>query len=113
MLNLNLNENDAGDSFETLDVFMGKSKENRSHVIEQASGTLSIIQDDWKYIEPSNRQAYNKKTRIELGNNPQPQLYNLANDIGERNNLANENPEKLKELQELLQKLKDEGRTRN
>jgi hypothetical protein len=47
-----------------------------------------------------------------MGNYPEPQLYNLKDDLGETKNIAKENPEKLKELEELLQKIKDDGRTR-
>lgn len=109
MLNLNLAENDAPDSFEMLDVFMGQSNRSRSHVIEESSGALSVIQDNWKYIVPNNRAAYNKLTNIELGNSPEPQLYNLETDLGETKNLAEENPEKLKELQDLIEKIQSAG----
>jgi hypothetical protein len=47
-----------------------------------------------------------------MGNDPEPQLYNLKEDIGERKNLATENPEKVKELEALLAKIKEDGRTR-
>ena len=33
---------------------------------------------------------------------PLPELYNLSDDIGERNNLADENPAKVKEFLKLL-----------
>jgi len=42
-----------------------------------------------------------------------PQLYDLKNDLGERNNLAEKYPDKVKELQGLLKKIKEEGRNRN
>lgn len=109
MLNLSLDESDAPDSFDMLDVLLGKSNINRSHVVEQSSGALSIIQNNWKYIEPNNRAAYSKQTGIELGNNPEPQLYNLETDLGETKNIASENPEKLKELQDLLQQIQTSG----
>jgi hypothetical protein len=48
-----------------------------------------------------------------MGNDPEPQLYNLKDDLGETKNLATEYPEKLKELEILLEKIKTEGRTRN
>ena len=41
-----------------------------------------MISDDWKYIEPGKGPAINQQTKIELGNNPQPQLYNLKKDSG-------------------------------
>ena len=36
-------------------------------------------------------------------------LYNLREDIGQRNNLAEKQPEKVKELQALLNKIRDQG----
>ena len=58
---------------------------------------------EWKYIEPSNGSRYNRLTDIELGNDTLPQLYNLKNDIGEKNNLYLDNPEKLEELKNILE----------
>lgn len=107
-------EGDAGpDSRNSLQALLGKSQQNREYVIEHAaSGVLSIIKDNWKYIEPSDRNPYNPRTDIELGHNPEPQLYNLADDIGERKNLANEQPEKLAELVELLKQVREAEITR-
>lgn len=92
------------DSHNVMDVLLGKSHKGRDYVIEHAlNNTLSIIKGDWKYIEPSKGPAYNRFTGIELGNNPKPQLYNLKTDIGEKNNLAESNPQKTQELKDLLE----------
>lgn len=92
---------------------LGKSKKNREYVIEQSiNSTLSVIQNDWKYIEPSNGQKINKQTNIELGNDPQPQLYNLFTDIGEQKNVAAENTEKVQALQQLLKSVREKGNSR-
>ncbi len=113
MLNVPLSGNDAPDSFNTLDVFLGKSDKNRDHIIEQALPTLSVIKDNWKYIEPNNGpKMTNPFVNIELGNDRKPQLYNLKDDIGETNNLAENYPEKVKELAGLLQKIREDGRSR-
>ena len=42
-------------------------------------------------------------TDTDTGNNPEFQLYDLATDIGETNNLAPTHPDKVKQLQALLQ----------
>jgi hypothetical protein len=39
------------------------------------------------------------------------QLYNLAEDIGETKNLAPEHPERVKELSDLLQRIRSDGRS--
>jgi len=112
MLGLELGANDAIDSFEMLDELLGKSDEDRAHIVHQGNSAMALIEGDWKYIAPSNRPSYNKNTDIETGANPEPQLYNLKDDIGEINNLAGENPDKLKEMEELFKKINEEGRTR-
>ena len=112
MLNLELEDKDAVDSFETLDELLGKSTKNRTHFVHQGVSTLALIKGEWKYIVPSNGPKMNKNTNTEMGNDSEPQLYNIFSDLGETENVANENPEKLKEMEDFLQKIKDDGRTR-
>lgn len=103
-----LNDNDAPDSFDALDVLLGKSKVSRKYVVEHAlNGTLSLIKDDWKYIEPHKGVPLLKETNIETGYNEQPQLYNLKTDIGERENVAGKNPGKVNEMSALLESIKE------
>ena len=76
-------------------------------MIQQSlSVTLSIVSENWKYITPSHAPGYNPSTNIELGQDTIPQLYNLAEDPGEKNNIAGELPEKVKELTVKLESLK-------
>lgn len=96
----------APDTRNYLPALLGKDKKGRDHVIEHA-GTFSVIQGDWKYIEPSNRAKMSVETNTELGNDTKPQLYNLKTDLGEKNNLSATKPEKLKELEELLKSVKE------
>lgn len=103
---------DAPDSYNTLNAFLGKSAKGRDWLIEQGDA-LSIVKDNWKYIEPNKGAAVNTLTATELGNAPAPQLYNLANDIGEKNNLAEQQKEKAEELRLLLQKIKTAPPNRN
>lgn len=112
MLGLNLNENDAADSFEMLEQLLGKSTVSRDHFVQQGISTMALIKGEWKYIVPSDRPKINANTNTEMGTDPEPQLYNLKEDLGETKNLAKENPEKLKEMETLFQKIKDDGRTR-
>ena len=102
----NIPAGDAMDSEALLPAFLGKTMKGRSALVEQG-GPLAIISGGWKYIEPSNAAPFNKLTSIETGSSPAPQLYDLSKDIGERTNLAEKYPEKVKELQALLQAIKD------
>ena len=65
-------------------------------VQQNLDNTLSIIQGDWKYIEPSDKPALEYWTKIEMGNAPQPQLYNLSIDPSEKDNVAEAHPDKVK-----------------
>ena len=102
---------DGPDSFNYIDVLLGKSKEGREWLVEH-SGRLTVIKGDMKYIEPGEGDKLQVHTNTETGNDPLPQLYNLRNDIGEKKNIALENPLILKELQDLLKQIKNGGRTR-
>jgi arylsulfatase A-like enzyme len=108
-----LSSDAASDSFDQLNTLLGKSKTGREWVVEHASnGRLSIIKGQWKYIEQGPGVKLNVNTNTETGNDPLPQLYNLKDDLGERNNVATEHPAILKDLTDLLQRIKNDGRTR-
>ena len=47
-----------------------------------------------------------------LGNSKDPQLYNLENDPGETNNLAEKRPAKTIQLEQLLEDVRSKKRTR-
>ena len=106
-----LSPDDAPDSYNYLNILLGKSKNGREWLIEHATnGRLSIIKGDWKFIEPGPGPKIDLNTNTELGNDPLPQLYNLKSDLGEKNNVASRNPGIVKELSDLLKKIKDNGR---
>jgi arylsulfatase A-like enzyme len=111
LLGKKLGIRDAPDSFDMLDVLTGKSRAGRDILVEQG-GALSLVKGSMKYIEPHNGPAILAETAIESGNSPGAQLYDLAKDPGEKNNIAAKYPEKVKELSALLQKIKTDGRSR-
>ena len=87
---------------------LGASNTARAVLVEQA-GSLSVRQGQWKYIAPSQGPRINPNTKTELGNDQEPQLYDLAIDEGERNNLATARPEKVRELAALLDGIRRAG----
>ena len=106
-----LSEGEAQDSHNYLNILLGKSEKGREWLVEHATnGRLSIIKGDWKLIEPGPGPKIDTATNTELGNDPLPQLYNLRNDIGEKNNVAPQNPGIVKELTDLLKKIKEDKR---
>lgn len=96
------------DSRDMINTLIGKSFDDREFVVEHGiSGVLSVVQGEWKYIEPHKGQRINKFTNTEMGHLDEPQLYNIKNDQGETKNLAKENPEKVRELADLLKSIKN------
>ncbi len=96
----------ARDSENNWPSLTGKTKSGRNYLIEQGGGGLAIVRDKWKYIEPGNGPAMSRLTNTELGNLPLPQLYHLKDDLGERNNLADKHPDKVRELKDELDKIR-------
>ncbi|MBN8825812.1 MULTISPECIES: arylsulfatase [unclassified Spirosoma] len=103
-----LSKTDARDSFNSLDTFLGKSKKNRDYVIEHAlNGTLSIVQNDWKYIEAHAGPPHMQEVNIETGYAPNAQLYNLKNNLGETVNQASQQPALATKLADLLKAVRE------
>jgi arylsulfatase A-like enzyme len=105
-LGLKIPTGQARDSENHWAVLTGKSTQGRKSLVEQGQGSLAIVRDEWKYIEPGKGPAMSKLTNIELGNHPLPQLYYLKDDIGERNNLADKYPDKIRALQDELNQIR-------
>lgn len=91
----------APDSQNVLPALLGDSRTGRSSLVEHAGG-LAMRQGTWKFIPKRPGPKRTQSTNTETGNNPEFQLYNLAADLGETNNLALTHPEKVAELQVLL-----------
>ena len=109
---------DAGeDSFSFYHLFDGREDHNRPPIIHSNGGLLSIIYGNWKYINGMGTGGFTEKIigkfpNILPRNEYVGQLYNLSEDIGERNNLYDKNPEKVKELSDMLAKyMKNPPRT--
>jgi arylsulfatase A-like enzyme len=102
---------DGPDSLDAIAALLGTSKTGRDQLVEQA-GALSLITPRWKLISPSQGRKVNPETNTELGNDPQPQLYDLSADLGETRNLAGEHPDVVKDLTARLERIRKEGRSR-
>lgn len=106
-----LMEADAPDSFDVMAALLGKSRTGRPHLIQQAT-VLALREGNWKYIEPGRGAKISVNTNTETGNDPAGQLYDLTRDLGERENLARQHPEKLKELATRLEQIRQAGKSR-
>jgi arylsulfatase A-like enzyme len=107
-----LPEGAAPDSVNVLPALLGQSRTARQSLVEH-NGKLGLVEGDWKLIEPENGPKINQNTHTETGNDPQPQLYNLAQDLGETTNLAAQYPEKVANMTALLHQIRSQGAHRN
>lgn len=113
--------NDAAeDSFNILPILLGEAnKQLREYTLHQTiSLALAIRKGDWKYLDHQgsggNRYDRGKLKEMNLPNkapNAPGQLYDLAADPGETNNLYFKNPEIVKELKGKLEQFKKSGRS--
>ena len=83
---------------------LGEGHEDRDFVVQQnLNNTLAFIAGPWKYLEPSDGPALEFWTKTELGNSPEPQLYDLREDPREQHNVAMEHPEVVADLSARLE----------
>jgi arylsulfatase A len=122
VVGLSLPDDVATDSFDMSPVMLGQQDESvsvRPHLLTQSfHGEFQIRQGQWKYLDHkgsggNNYDAENMQKWIvpEKAPDAPGQLYNLADDPGETNNLYFTEEVKRKELQDLLQTLKSSGRS--
>lgn len=107
------NFNVAPDSYSFLPVLLGKKNERprTSMVTADAKGMHAIRMDEWKYIDPTPPEGFPER-RMNQFRNEKPQLYNLASDPAEKDNLVEKNPEKTKELLDELNRIRNALSTR-
>jgi arylsulfatase A-like enzyme len=106
-----LGPQDAPDSVDATAAILGTSGTGRDQLVEQA-GALSLITGRWKVIAPNAGPRMLVETNTELGNDPQPQLYDLAADLGEQRDVAAEHPDVVRDRAERLARIRQEGRSR-
>jgi len=104
-------KNGGPDSFNVLPALLG-GKSPRDHLVVQMNGIerQAIRVGAWKYIP--GKPGARAKAAGSYGTSPNIQLYDLAKDLAEENNLAEQQPGKVKELQALLDKIKVDGHSR-
>ncbi len=101
----------APDGMSLLPALLGESSEGRDHFVHHA-GNLALRDGPWKYIPPGKGARVLANTNTESGADPEAQLYNLDSDPGERNNLASQNPDRLKAMADHLEAIRQSTRTR-
>ncbi len=115
-LDFELPDDAAEDSHDLLPLLRGEVENVRStHVHNTFEDAWAIRDGDWLLIAAKDGyhsrkfQAWEKRHDYPADNDAPVELYNLAEDIGQRNDLAGEHPEKVEELKALLAKIREQG----
>ena len=100
LVNYDLKDNEAEDSFSMLPLFTQKGTYLREATIHHDKyGIFAIRKGDWKLIVSPNSGMNAAGKQVESKNKlPEEVLYNLQSDITEKDNVAPKFPEKVKEL---------------
>lgn len=106
-----LAQDDAPDSFDLLPVLLGEARTGRDHLVEQGGG-IGFRLGQWKYIEPASGPKVQATTNTETGRDAADQLYDLTSDLGEQNNVAAKNHDKVAAMLQRLKAIRDAGRSR-
>ena len=96
------------DSRNVLAALLGQSQTGREQLVEHAR-VLALRDGPWKYIEPSAGPKRKPGTNTELGTDAAGQLYQLADDLGETNNLWQAQPARSRKLLEELKATRRAG----
>ena len=105
----------AEDSYDVLPAFLGEKLEKPLRpdlIFHSADGNFAIRQGPWKWIEgkahPDTKPGALRARAAEF----KPQLYNLADDPGEKHDLIGKHPEEAKRLSDLLNRYREKGFSR-
>jgi arylsulfatase A len=109
--------NAAEDSYNFLPWLTGEEKKSpRSTMIHNTNPKDYAIRDgDWLLIDAKTGAArvagaaWNKKHQQPADDGQAVELYNLKEDIGQRHNLAEKNPDKIIQMQDLMKKIRTQG----
>ena len=104
-------DGEAQDSIENWSAFQGQASQ-REELIEEAVATKALRIGQWKYIHPiskAGKGAFTVDKNIEGGFSLAPQLYDLATDIGETNDIANQHPGRVAAMASRLATIVDSG----
>ena len=103
----------AEDSYNILPVLLDSTIDTpirEATVHHSLDGMFAIRKGEWKFIEGRGSGGFTQPRRIELEDGePQGQLFNLAEDPSEQNNVYTQYPEIVDQLQTLLNRYKDQG----
>lgn len=103
LLDQPLSADAAVDSFDVSAALLGQNARGRTELVTEGTQAKTVLrQADWVFIPPHPGPAVNTDVDIELGNSPEPQLYDLRRDLSQQRNLADENPSMVESMEARL-----------
>lgn len=117
LTNTSLPDGAGPDSFNFLPVLLGEQladKPVREHLaVMSGQGMMTLREGPWKLMMRLGSGGFTKPAIIERGpGDPEGQLYNLADDLGEMNNRYLEDPERVKAMKAGLRAIRAATQTR-
>lgn len=99
-------ENKTIDSENILDALLGISNYGRDNLVLGQNNITAFRQGDWILIPPHQGPKIFGFVNIESGRDSIYQLYNIKDDEGQQDNLADKAPDKVKEMEKELERIK-------
>ncbi len=113
LIGYELEENEAPDSELQLDALIGQDPTGRNSMVLEGMQYKKVFRDGrYAYIPPHDDDFICQYTGNEKGNQSTAQLYDLFDDVGQLNNLADSMPEKVAQMQKLLDESIEKQKTR-
>jgi arylsulfatase A-like enzyme len=115
---VNLPEAAVPDSFNVLGALLGeKGAKGRDHLVQQDNGrggNYGYREGNWKLQRHDAKRKRNVNVTEKLANSPAPRfaLFDLSEDVVEKKNVAEQNPETFERMKKELQHIIDAGRSR-
>jgi arylsulfatase A-like enzyme len=103
---MDLPREELADSREMSAALLGKDSVGRDNLVTEGIGAQTVVREmNWVFIPPHDGPKLFADKGIETGNSPDPQLYDLDTDIGQRGNVADQHPDKVAALNALLESI--------
>jgi arylsulfatase A-like enzyme len=104
----------APDSLNVMDALLGRDAQGRRELVTEGLQAKTVYRrGEMVFIPPYAGPAINVPTNTELGNSPQPQLYDLSLDLGQIRNIAAEHSDMVGRLAARLKDILAGRCTRN
>jgi len=99
LVGVDIEEGEAIDSMDQLSVWLGETGQGRVDLLEESLGNVALRHNNYKFIAKSKKKPnFIKSKKIRGGYEFFDQLYDLAKDPGETNNIAKQNPDLVKQF---------------